>query len=147
MLRSAATAGARLADAKTNANAAVLAHSVLFIPDLDATHPALEDRNRRAPARGLSDGDDGQQIFGTCGADATGTHSRRFFSQSSRYLWAMARSPSLAWASALVYMSVIHVSSGPAASFATMSQNNPSAAWRETSSPLNSMPPSSACAL
>src|SRR6266540_4718573 len=54
MLRSAATAGASLADAETNANAAVLAHSVLFIPNLDATHPALENRHRRAPARGLS---------------------------------------------------------------------------------------------
>src|SRR6266540_4992380 len=52
MLRSAATAGASLADAETNANAAVLAHSVLFIPNLDATHPALENRHRRAPARG-----------------------------------------------------------------------------------------------
>src|SRR5262249_4401910 len=73
-------------------------------------------------------------------------HSWRFFSQSSKYLCATARSCSLAWASALVYMLVIHASSGLAASLATMSQNNPSAAWRETSSPLNSMPPSNACA-
>ena len=55
-------------------------------------------------------------------------HSRRFFSQSSKYLCATARSVSLAWASALVYMSVIHVSSGLAASLATISQNSPSAA-------------------
>src|ERR687887_2197955 len=53
MLRSAASAGASLADAETNANAAVLAHSVLFIPNLDATHPALENRHRRTPARGV----------------------------------------------------------------------------------------------
>src|SRR5262245_13991081 len=64
------------------------------------------------------------------------SHSRRFFSQSSRYLRAITRSLSLACASALVYMSVIHASSGPAASLATMSQNNPRAAWRDTSSPL-----------
>src|SRR5262245_18811349 len=54
MLRSAATAGASLADAEINANAAVLAHSVLFIPDLDATHPALANTHRRALSRGLS---------------------------------------------------------------------------------------------
>ena len=55
----------------------------------------------------------------------------------------MSKSP-VACASALLYMSVIQVSSGPAASLATMSQNRPSAGCRETSSPLNSMPPSSA---
>src|SRR6476469_1497366 len=74
------------------------------------------------------------------------SHSRRLFSQSSKYLRAIARSASSACASALVYMSVIHVSSGFAPSLATMSQNSPSAAWRDTSSPLKSMLPSSACA-
>jgi hypothetical protein len=44
MLRSAASAGASLADAETSANAAVLTHSVLFIPNLDATHPALGEK-------------------------------------------------------------------------------------------------------
>jgi hypothetical protein len=44
MLRSAASAGASLADAETNANAAVLTHSVFFIPNLDATHPAFGEK-------------------------------------------------------------------------------------------------------
>src|SRR2546429_8483922 len=111
MLRSAATAGASLADAETNANAAVLAHSVLFIPNLDATHPALENRHRRAPARGLSTGGTARQISGNCGANATGAHSRRFFSHSSQYLWGLAGPPSLGRGSALVLLSVIHRSS------------------------------------
>src|SRR5262249_62059239 len=52
-----------------------------------------------------------EQISGGCGANATDAHSRRFFWQSSRYLRARVRSLSLASASALVYLSVIQVSS------------------------------------
>src|ERR1700757_906621 len=136
MLRSAAPAGVSPADAATNTNAAVLAHSDVLIARLNATHPALAQRNRRERPRGPSTRWSAERISGECGANATDAHSRRFFSQSSRYLRAVARSLSLAWASALVYMSVIQVSSGPAASLATMSQNRPSAAWRDTSSPL-----------
>jgi hypothetical protein len=49
MLRSAASAGAGIANAKTNANDAVLAHSHFVIADLDQMHPALliEIRVRR----------------------------------------------------------------------------------------------------
>src|SRR5215467_6084189 len=159
MLRSAAHAGASIADARTNANAAVLAHSDFFIPSLNRTLPALARTDTRAP--------NGLALQEQIRAPPTGvhqlagfksrfpesvaptpqpSHSRRFFSQSSKYLRAIARSLSLAWASAFVYMSVIQASSGLAASLATMSQNNPSAAWRDTSSPLNSMLPSRACA-
>jgi hypothetical protein len=49
MLRSAAAAGANTADASTNANDAVLAHSRFVITNLDWTHSALgiEIRVRR----------------------------------------------------------------------------------------------------
>src|SRR6516164_7589533 len=49
MLRSAAHAGASIADARTNANAAVLAHSDFFIPSLNRTLPALARTDTRAP--------------------------------------------------------------------------------------------------
>src|SRR6516225_6718464 len=49
MLRSAAKAGASIADARTNANAAVLAHSDCFIPSLNQTLPALARTDTRAP--------------------------------------------------------------------------------------------------
>src|SRR5258708_19220594 len=119
----------------------MLAHSDVIIARLNATHLALEERDRLAGPGGPSARERGEQISGECGANATDSHSRRFFSQSSRYLRAMARSLSLAWASALVYISVIQASSGPAASLATMSQNRPSAACPDTSSPLYTMPP------
>src|SRR5262245_10358276 len=105
MLRSAAMAGAGSADAATNANAAVLAHSEVLIPNLNSTDFALAATHRRGPAGGPSTGEAGQQIFGECGASATEfhlphsgraandqsyglgqSHSRRLFSQSSRYL-------------------------------------------------------------
>src|SRR5438874_12963113 len=114
MFRSAAPPGASPADAATNANAAVLAHSDVLIARLSATHPALAHRNRRARPPGPSTRWRAERISGECGANATDAHSRRFFSQSSRYLRAMARSLSLAWASALVYMAVIQASYGPA---------------------------------
>src|SRR2546430_16951581 len=96
MLRSSPPAGASLADAETNANAAVLAHSVLFIPNLDATHPALENRHRRAPARGLSTGGTALRISWNWGANAPGAHSLRFFSHSSNDLRAVVPSPAVA---------------------------------------------------
>src|SRR5215831_4939028 len=49
MLRSAANAGASIADARTNANAAVLAHSDFFVPSLNQTLPALARTETRAP--------------------------------------------------------------------------------------------------
>src|SRR5262249_50732485 len=150
ILRSAARARAGSAGASTEAHAAVLAHSDILIPNtypaLSGRIPLLGKRHRRTPPGGPSTHAEAVQISEECGANATDSHSRRLFSQSSRYLRAMARSVSLACASALVYTSVIQVSSGVAASLAMMSQNSPSAAWRETSSPLNSMLPSSACA-
>src|SRR5262249_57116542 len=54
ILRSAARAGASPADAATNANAAVLAHSDVLIARLNARHPALAQRNRRERPRGPS---------------------------------------------------------------------------------------------
>src|SRR5262249_61616277 len=90
--------GARPADAATNANAAVLAHSDVLIARLNARHPALAQRNRRERPRGPSTRWGAKQISEKCGANATDAHSRRFFSQSSRYLRAIARSLSLAWA-------------------------------------------------
>src|SRR5262249_3353579 len=99
----------------------------------------------RAPRTGVHElGRVPKQISGKCGAGATDSHSRRFFSQSSKYLRAIARSLSLAWASAFVYMSVIQASSGLAASLATMSQNSPSAAWREQTLPFSKNLPAKA---
>src|SRR5215510_1725218 len=98
MLRSAATAGASPADAETNANAAVLTHSDVLIPTLNATHPALAKTDRLPPAGGPSKRSAVEQIPGRCGASATDPHSRRLFSQSSRYLRAITRSLSLACA-------------------------------------------------
>src|SRR5260370_19488782 len=128
ILRSAARAGADPPDAATNPRAAVLGPSDVLIARLNATHLALAQRDRRARPRGPSTRERGEQISGECGANATDSHSRRFFSQSSRYLRAMARSLSLAWASPLLYISVIQASSGPAASLATMNHNRPTAA-------------------
>src|SRR5215468_2414060 len=51
ILRSVAQAGASPADAATNANAAVLAHSDVLIARLNARHPALAQRNRRERPR------------------------------------------------------------------------------------------------
>src|ERR671930_1555734 len=75
MLRSAAVAGAGSADAATNANAAVLAHSEVFIPNLNSTRSALAVRHRRAPAGGPSTRDARVQISVDCGASATEFHN------------------------------------------------------------------------
>src|SRR5207237_2384371 len=63
MFRSAAPAGASSADAATNANAAVLAHSDVLIARLNATHPALAQRNRRARPRDPSTRWRAERIF------------------------------------------------------------------------------------
>jgi hypothetical protein len=73
-MRSAAMAGAGSADAVTNANAAVLAHSEVLIPNLNSTHFALAARHRRGPAEGPSGREAATWIFGECGADATEFH-------------------------------------------------------------------------
>src|SRR5262249_57696359 len=49
MLRSAANAGASIADARPNATAAVLAHRDFFVPSLNQTLPALARTETRAP--------------------------------------------------------------------------------------------------
>ena len=67
-------AGAGSADAVTNANAAVLAHSEVLIPNLNSTHFALAARHRRGPAEGPSGREAAAWIFGECGADATEFH-------------------------------------------------------------------------
>src|SRR5262249_34313406 len=84
MLRSAAHAGASIADARTNANAAVLAHSDFFIPNLNQTLPALAATDTcapngpglartdtRAPNGGPSACRVQKQISGKCGTNAT----------------------------------------------------------------------------
>src|SRR5213080_3957872 len=63
MFRSAAPTGASPADAATNANAAVLAHSDVLIARLNATHPALAQRNRRARPRDPSTRWRAERIF------------------------------------------------------------------------------------
>ena len=67
-------AGAGSADAETNANAAVLAHSEVLILNLNSTHFALAARHRRGPAEGPSGREAAAWIFGECGADATKFH-------------------------------------------------------------------------
>src|SRR6266568_3753476 len=74
MLRSAAMTGAGSTDAATNANAAVLTHSKVLIPNLNSPHPALTARHRRGPAGGPSTRKAGEQISGECGVRATEFH-------------------------------------------------------------------------
>jgi hypothetical protein len=70
MLRSAAAAGVSIADAGTNANNAVLAHSHLVNqPRLDAFR--IADKNTRRPDQGPSAWAAAERISGTCGACAT----------------------------------------------------------------------------